>query len=47
MPIVESSGGYNQPYPLPFMNEARDEYVDSGKAEHDLISALESAGFTV
>lgn len=47
VPIVESGDGYNQPYPRPFMNEARDEYVDSGKAEHDLIAALESAGFTV
>ena len=28
------------------MDEARDEYVDSGEAERDLIAALESAGFT-
>ena len=46
VPIVESGDGYNQPYPRPFMNEARDEYVDSGEAGHDLIAALESAGFT-
>ena len=46
VPIVESGEGYNQPYPRPFMNEARDEYVDSGKAGHDLIAALESTGFT-
>ena len=47
VPIMESGDGYSQPYPRPFMNEARDEYVDSGKAERDLIAALDSAGFTV
>ena len=46
VPIMESGGGYNQPYPRPFMNEARDEYVDSGEAGRDLMDALESAGFT-
>lgn len=44
VPIMESGDGNSQPYPRPFMNEARDEYVDSGKAERDLIAALESAG---
>ncbi len=29
------------------MDEARDEYVDSGEAGRDLIAALESARFDV
>lgn len=47
VPIVESGDGYNQPYPRPFMDEARNEYVDNGGAKDDLMDAIRSAGFTV
>lgn len=47
-PIVESGNrAYRQPYPRPFMDEGRDEYVDGGYADIDLAEALRAAGFTV
>ena len=45
LPIMESGDGYSQPYLRPFMNEARDEYVDSGKAERDLMPHWKVRGY--
>lgn len=47
-PIVEEGwGSWHQPYARPFMDEARDAYVDSGDADRDITDALKAAGFTV
>lgn len=47
-PIVEEGwGSWHQPYARPFMEEARDDYVDNGDADRDIADALKAAGFTV
>ncbi len=47
-PIVEEGwGSWKQPLPRPFMDEALDEYVDSGAVDSDLARALKAVGFTV
>lgn len=38
---------YNQPFPRPFMEPARDDFVDSGKADAIMADALRAAGFDV
>lgn len=38
---------YNQPFPRPFMEPARDDFVDSGKADAIMADALRAAGFEV
>lgn len=46
--IVESGDkNYRQPYARPFMDEARDAYVDSGEAMETVKESLRTAGFTV
>ena len=45
--VEEGWGNYRQPGPRPFMDEARDEYVDSGEADATLANVLRSYGFTV
>ena len=47
-PIVEEGwSSWHQPYARPFMEEARDDYVDNGDADRDIADALKAAGFTV
>lgn len=47
-PVVEEGwSNWHQPGPRPFMDEARDAYVDSGEAESAIAAALAAAGFTV
>lgn len=47
-PIVEEGwGSWNQPGPRRFMDEARNEYVDSGEADRDIANDLRAMGFTV
>ena len=47
-PIVETGdSAWHQPFARPFMDEARDEYVDNGEADSDIAKALKSMGFTV
>lgn len=38
---------YNQPFPRPFMEPARDDFVDSGKADAIMADVLRAAGFEV
>lgn len=46
-PIVEEGwGNWHQPYPRPFMDAARDEYVDSREAGEEIAKALRAVGFT-
>ena len=46
--VVEKAlPGYNQPGERPFLDEALDEYVDSGRGDRELAAALESFGFTL
>ena len=46
-PIVEEGDpAWHQPFARPFMDEARDEYVDDGKADSDIAAALRAMGFT-
>lgn len=45
--VEEGWANYRQPGPRPFMDEARDEYVDSGEADATLANVLKSYGFTV
>ena len=43
--VVETgNASFRQPFPRPFMDEALDEYVGSGRAESDLKSVLASYG---
>lgn len=44
--VEQGAGNYRQPFPRPFMDEARDKYAD-GQAQIDLENALRSDGFTV
>lgn len=47
-PVVEEGwSNWHQPGPRPFMDEARNAYVDSGEAESAIAAALAAAGFTV
>lgn len=47
-PIIEEGvEAYHMPYPRPFMEEARDEYITSGEAAEDLANALRRKGFEV
>lgn len=47
-PIVEEGwSSWHQPYARPFMEEARDDYMDNGDADRDIADALKAAGFTV
>lgn len=47
-PVVEEGwSNWHQPGPRPFMDEARDAYVDSGEAESAIAAALAAAGFTI
>lgn len=46
--VEEGWGGkYRQPGPRPFMQMGLDRFIDSGKGEDTLASALRGAGFTV
>lgn len=46
--VEEGWGGkYRQPGPRPFMQQGLDRFIDSGKGEDMLASALRGAGFTV
>lgn len=45
--VEEGWSSYRQPYPRPFMEEALNAYVDSGKAEEDIVTQLRSSGFDV
>lgn len=46
-PIVEEGDpDWHQPFARPFMDEARNEYVDNGKADSDIAAALRGMGFT-
>ena len=46
-PIVEEGDpDWHQPFARPFMDEARNEYVDNGKADNDIAAALRAMGFT-
>ena len=45
--VEEGWANYRQPGPRPFMDEARDAYVDSGKGDRELAEALRAAGFEV
>lgn len=46
-PIVEEGDpDWHQPFARPFMDEARNEYVDNGKADSDIAAALRAMGFT-
>lgn len=47
-PIVETGDpAWHQPFARPFMDEARDDYVDNGNANSDIAKALKSMGFMV
>lgn len=47
-PIVEDGDpAWHQPFARPFMDEARDEYVDNGNADSDIVKSLRAMGFTV
>ena len=47
-PIVEEGDpAWHQPFARPFMDEARNEYVDNGKADSDIAKSLRAMGFTV
>lgn len=46
-PIVEDGDpAWHQPFARPFMDEARDEYVDNGNADSDIVKSLRAMGFT-
>ena len=45
--VEEGWSNFRQPGPRPFMDEAMNEYVDSGKGDRDLAEHLRAAGFTV
>ena len=44
--VEDGLGSYRQPYPRPFMEKARDEYIDSGKADQTLARAMQAHGFS-
>lgn len=47
-PIVEDGdSAWHQPFDRPFMDEARDDYVDNGNADSVIAKALKAMGFTV
>lgn len=44
--VEQGMGNYHMPFARPFMDQARDEYVD-GQAHSDLAAVLAAHGFTV
>lgn len=42
--VEEGLAEYNMPKPRPFMEKARDQYVDSGRADNVIQGVLDAAG---
>lgn len=45
--VEEGWSNFRQPGPRPFMDEALDEYVSSGRGDRELAEQLRAAGFEV